>query len=205
MRKPIVREGAPSMIYRMWTSKPAAVAALALGLATTGCGSNPKPQMAAARPAVPTPAQKQTPVPPPPPPSQPVVDPIAALISESQGAFENGERELKAGHLDRARLSFDHAVEVLLESPYGARTDVRLREHFDRLVDRINAYEVTALAQGDGFTEKRYEAAPIDELLKAATTFPAPTADAATKAAVAADLQNAQHDIPIPEQPKVLS
>ena len=44
---------------------------------------------------------------------------------------------------------------MLLESPYGARTDARLREHFDRLVDRINAYEVTALAQGDGFAEKR--------------------------------------------------
>jgi len=47
------------------------------------------------------------------------------------------------------RAEFDRAVDVLLESPYGGRTDARLREHFDRLVDRINAYEVTALAQGE--------------------------------------------------------
>ena len=80
-----------------------------------------------------------------------------------------------------------------------------MREHFDRLIDRINAHEVTALAQGDGFAEKRYEAAPIDEILKNATTFAAPPADAATKAAVKADLEHNPHDIPIPEHPKVLS
>ena len=96
-------------------------------------------------------------------------------------------------------------MEVLLESPYGARTDARMREHFDRLIDRVNAHEVTALAQGDGFAEKKYEAAPIDEILKNATTFPAPVADDATKAAVKADLELNPHDIPIPEHPKVLS
>jgi membrane-bound lytic murein transglycosylase D len=69
----------------------------------------------------------------------------------------------------------------------------------------VNAHEVTALAQGDGFAEKTYEAAPIDEILKNATTFPAPVADAATKAAVKADLEHNPHDIPIPEHPKVLS
>ena len=54
---------------------------------------------------------------------------------------------------------------MLLESPYGARTEPRIREHFDRLVDRISTYEVRALATGDGFTEKKYEPASIDELL----------------------------------------
>jgi membrane-bound lytic murein transglycosylase D len=80
-----------------------------------------------------------------------------------------------------------------------------MREHFDRLIDRINAYDVTALAQGDGFAEKKYEAAPIDDLLKNATTFPAPKADAATTAAVKEDLERNPHDIPIPEEPKILS
>src|SRR5262249_56849902 len=106
-----------------------------------------------------------------------------------QAQFEAGEREFKAGHLEQARHDFDRAVEVLLGSPYGARTDARMREHFDRLIDRINAYEVTTLAQGDGFAEKRYEAAPIDDLLKNATTFPAPKADPATAAAVRKDLE----------------
>jgi membrane-bound lytic murein transglycosylase D len=162
------------------------------------CGAKPKPQVTAKPPAV-------TVAPQPPAPPKPLPDPVATLIAASQRHFETGERELKSGHLDRAREAFDQAVEVLLDSPYGARTDTRMRDHFDRLIDRINAYEVAALAQGDGFAEKKYEAAPIDEILKNATTFPAPTADAATMAAVKADLQHSAHDIPIPEHAKVLS
>ena len=177
--------------------------AVGLGLVATACGASSRPQVVAKKPAPPV-TQTQAP-PPAPAPAKVSVDPVAALISTSQQHFELGERELKAGHLDQARKSFDQSVEVLLESPYGARTDSRMREHFDRLIDRINAYEVTALAQGDGFAEKGYEAAPIDEILKNATTFPAPVADDATRAAVKLDLSTNPHDIPIPEHPKVLS
>ncbi|HEY7285591.1 MAG TPA: LysM peptidoglycan-binding domain-containing protein [Vicinamibacterales bacterium] len=184
-------------MMRIWLS---AAAMASLGT-LAACGGNPKPQTA----ATPPPAQKAAPAASQTPAPAPAVDPIASLIDRSQQHFNTGERELKAGHLDKARFEFDQAIEVLLESPYGARTDVRLREHFDRLVDRINAFEVAALAQGDGFAEKNYEAAPIDELLQNATTFVAPPADEATKATVAADLEHNAHDIPIPQQPKVLS
>ena len=54
---------------------------------------------------------------------------------------------------------------MLLASSYGGRTEPRIRDHFDRLVDKISTYEVRALATGDGFTEKKYEPASIDELL----------------------------------------
>jgi membrane-bound lytic murein transglycosylase D len=165
------------------------------------CGVNPKPQAKATpppAPAVTVPAQVAA-------PPKAFSDPVATLIAASQKHFETGERELKAGHLEQARQEFDQAVGVLLESPYGARTDARMREHFDRLIDRVNAYEVTALEQGDGFTEKKYEAAPIDELLKNATMYPAPVADDSTTATVKADLEKNAHDIPIPEQPKVFS
>jgi membrane-bound lytic murein transglycosylase D len=165
------------------------------------CGTNPKPQVS----TVPRPPSVVPSAPAPAPLPQPIADPVDLLIKDSQAQFEAGERELKAGHLEQARHDFDRAVEVLLSSPYGARTDARMREHFDRLIDHINAYEVTALAQGDGFAEKKYEAAAIDDLLKNATTFPAPKADAATTAAVKADLEHNAHDIPIPEEPKILS
>jgi membrane-bound lytic murein transglycosylase D len=170
-------------------------------VALTACGASAKPQVSPTPPTAPA----ATPAPLPPAPVKPAVDAVAVLIATSQRHFDSGETELKAGHLDKAREAFDQAVEVLLESPYGARTDARTREHFDRLIDRINAYEVTALAQGDGFAEKKYEAAPIDEILKNATTFAPPTADAATMAAVKADLELNPHDIPIPEHAKVLS
>jgi membrane-bound lytic murein transglycosylase D len=181
------------MTMRAWLPLVAA----GVVLTTAGCGSNPKPQVSAA----------PAPAPPGPPPTgvaAPAPDPIASLIETSQKHFEAGERELKVGHLERARTEFDRAVDVMLESPYGARTDTRMREHFDRLVDRINAYEVTALGQGDGFAEKRYEPASIDELLKIAT-FPKPDADAQTTEAVKQDLAATEHDIPIAQNSRVLS
>ena len=73
-------------------------------------------------------------------------------------------------------------------SPRTARGPIaRIREHFDRLIDRINAYEVTSLAQGDGFAETKYEPASIDEVLKIAT-FPRPDATPQTTEAVKQDL-----------------
>ena len=179
------------MTTRAWLT------AAGLLLITTACGSNPKPQaVSIAVPARQAPAPAVV-VPPPP-------DPIATLIASSQRHFEAGERELTLGHLDRAKIEFDRAVDIMLESPYGARTDARTREHFDRLIDRINAYEVTALAQGDGFSETKNVPASIDEVLKIAT-FPRPEAAPQTTEAVKQDLAATAHDIPIPQNSRVLS
>jgi membrane-bound lytic murein transglycosylase D len=142
----------------------------------------------------------------PPPVAQvPQPDPIEVLIEQSQRLFETGQKELELGHLDQARVEFDRALDVLLESPYGARGESRIREHFDRLVDRISAYEITALAKGDGFAEKSPEPASLDELLALSTTFetappPAPELEEAIKS----DLERTAHDIPIPLNTQVL-
>jgi membrane-bound lytic murein transglycosylase D len=130
-------------------------------------------------------------------------DPVAELIALSTKHFETGERELRDGHLEMAKEAFNRSLEVLLESRYGGRTVPRIREHFDRLVERISAYELTALAQGDGFTEKKYEPATIDDLLSI-STFEQPPATPETKQAVSADLEATPHDIEIPQNPRVL-
>ncbi len=173
---------------------------VAVALAIAGCGSRLQTRPpAVAPPPAPvrsTPAPAVAPAPP--------TDPITALIAVSQTHFEAGQRELSVGHLDRARQAFNQAIDVLLQSPYGARYDARLREHFDRLVDRISAYEVTALSEGDGFTETKYEPASIDALLELstfATTSPSP----ALQQTVASDLANTAHDVPIPLNARVLN
>lgn len=138
-----------------------------------------------------------------PAPAPATVDPITALLANADRHFETGRKELALGHLDRAKAEFNRALAVLLESPQGARAELRVREHFDRLVDRIAALELGALATGDGFTEQRHEPATIDELL-AFSTFGTPEPTAATAQTVEADLANTAHDIPIPLNERVL-
>jgi membrane-bound lytic murein transglycosylase D len=138
-------------------------------------------------------------------PQRPVDDPVLTLIAASEGHFKTGEAELGLGRFEAAKEEFNHAVDVLLESPYGARTEPRIREHFDRLVDRISGYELKALAQGDGFTEKKSEPASIDELLALSATFGPPPAPRELKEAVRSDLRTTGHDVPIPLNQRVLA
>src|SRR5207249_4933459 len=116
-----------------------------------------------------------------------------------------GEEALQLGHVEAAKQEFNRAIGVLLESPYGGRTEPSLREHFDRLVDRISTYEVRALAEGDGFAEKKYEPASIDALLALSTTFSAVALGPELAGVVQSDLESAGHDIPIPLNASVLS
>src|SRR5712671_3441746 len=191
-------------MYRKRQSLCVAIALLPLAAA---CGSSirtqapkvtpitaPAPRVAASPPAV-TPDVVQQP---------PAEDPVLALIAESQRRFAAGQRELELGHVEAARQAFNRSVELLLESPYGGRTEPRIREHFDRLVDRISTYEVKALAEGDGFAEKQSEPASIDELLALSTTFGPLAATPELKDLVQSDLLNDGHDIAIPLNQRVL-
>ena len=171
------------------------VAACGSGLRSQAPVVTPTP-MAAARPEA-TPA--------PPVQAPPAEDPVLTLIATSDLHFKAGQMELEQGHVEAAKQEFNQAVDVLLESTYGARTEPRIREHFDRLVDRISTYEIRALAAGDGFTEKKYEPASIDELLAVSTMFGTPAAAQSLKEMVESDLAKANHDIPIPLNARVLS
>src|SRR3954471_2231476 len=181
------------------------VLAVALLPLVAGCGSSVR--KAAKKPATGPASQaaKATPVPVLQPTPLRVEDPVLTLIAESEQHFEAGQRELEFGHVDGAKQEFDRAVNVLLESSYGGRTEPRIREHFDRLVDRISTYEVKALAEGDGFTEKKYEPASIDELLAMSATLAPPTPAPELHDAVKSDLQTGEHDIPIPLNQRVLA
>lgn len=141
--------------------------------------------------------------PPAPAITAPSIDPTTQLLADADKLFASGQQELALGHLDRAKSEFNRALAILLESPQGARSDARIREQFDRLVDRISALELNALATGDGFTEQHSEPASIDSLL-AIETFDAPDATKATTDAVQADLEQQAHDIPIPLNERVL-
>lgn len=171
----------------------AVVAVCVSAACSSGAGRGPIQTTPPVQPVALAPAAAAAPAP---------VDPVQELLAAADRHFEAGRSELTLGHLARAKASFNEAIEVLLESPQGARSDTRVREHFDRLVDRIAALELTALATGDGFTERTTEPATIDQLLAISTFDTAPTA--ATAESVQADLQLTDHDIPIPLNDKVL-
>jgi membrane-bound lytic murein transglycosylase D len=188
------------MVKHSWL--PLLVAPLVAATFTLGCGSAARHQ---GTPQV-TPATQGAQVPPqaPPPPLPAPADPVLALIDASQHYFASGQHELELGHLSQAKIEFNRALEVLLESAYGARSEPRIREHFDRLVDRISAYEIAALTEGDGFSEKPSEPATIDELL-ALSLFDQPAPTPELTQAVRSDLESTSHDVPIPLNARVLS
>ena len=188
------------MVKHSWL--PLLVAPAVAATFTLGCGSAARHQ---GTPQV-TPAAQGAQVAPqaPPPPLPAPADPVLALIDTSQHFFASGQHQLELGHLSQAKVEFNRALEVLLESPYGARSEPRIREHFDRLVDRISAYEISALTEGDGFSEKPSEPATIDELL-ALSLFDKPAPTAELTQAVRSDLESTSHDVPIPLNPRVLS
>ena len=133
-----------------------------------------------------------------------LVDPVENLIGQSSELLAAGQNELELGHLASASGMFDEAVDLILRSPLGGRSDDRLRAHYDTLISRISALEILALREGDGFTQTRTEPAVIDDLLAVATTE-LPDASDATAEAVFADLAETEHDLPIELNDRILS
>jgi len=137
-------------------------------------------------------AKKRTPAPPPVasapslslarlpvPPSSPLqsqlapapYDAVQQIIEDTESSYRQGEEDYRQGHLDRARRSFDQAVDTMLRSPLPVQSEERLEKEFESLIDRIHEYETAALKEGDAFTTKKYQPAASDETL-AVETFP---------------------------------
>jgi membrane-bound lytic murein transglycosylase D len=119
-------------------------------------------------------------------------DPIAALIDQAEKEFKAGQDNYQAGHLVAARINFDQAFNLLLESPYDLHSDDRLQREFDRIVNGASSLEMTALEQGDGFAAQKSEPAPIDEANE--ITFPA---DPNVKAQAEAEIKFTNSDLPL--------
>lgn len=170
-----------------------------------GCGAHARPVVATAPPVAPLPVTPST--------AAPDIggaelriapDPLADVLASVDYEFETGQNEQRAGRLVSARAHFDAAVDLLLAQPGGARSSSRLSERFDQVLDRISAFDLLALREGDGFTEARSEPAAIDELLTD-TVFDRPAPLATTAETVMADLNRQHFDLDIPANEKVLS
>ncbi|MGI4756821.1 MAG: transglycosylase SLT domain-containing protein [Janthinobacterium lividum] len=86
---------------------------------------------------------------------------VASLIQQVDKSYRSGVQNYRNNRLDAARLDFDFAVDLMLTSGIDIRNDPALSAEFDRTVDAVNALELVALKEGNGFSPK-IEEAPID-------------------------------------------
>src|SRR5579871_4401541 len=140
-------------------------------------------------PSVPT--QQATPAPTQTPQAE-KPDAVPAIIAEAEKAYETGQADYKAGHMDAAKQDFNHAVDVLMQGPVDIKSDERLQAEFDKITDEINKLETQAFKEGDGFAEQQAEPAPIDEANQVTVQ-----ADPNLAAKAQADLKNTRSDLPL--------
>jgi len=123
------------------------------------------------------------------------VDPVGDLIARVEKEYQSGQDNYSAGHLEAAKQNFDSAFNQLLGSGFDLRSDHgddRLERELDRILDGINALELAALQQGDGFAEQKSEPAPIDEANEAAIPV-----DANVKAKAETEIKSTRSDLPL--------
>jgi len=131
-----------------------------------------------------------------------VNDPIDLKILEARLHFERGENLYKQGFLRGAKEEFDRAVDLILDAAQAFPKDARLQRELTDLTARVNAMELAALRQGDGFTDQKEERAAIDDLVHV-ETFPA-LIDPKLKKEVEEDVKETSHDLPIEINDRVL-
>jgi len=122
----------------------------------------------------------------------PRTDPVESLMAQAEKEFQAGQANYQAGHLDKAKANFDQAFNLLLSYPQGVKSDDRLADEFDKVVEAVNNLEMQALQQGDGFTQQASEPAPID--VANDVTFPV---DPNVKAKAEAELKGTRSDLPL--------
>jgi membrane-bound lytic murein transglycosylase D len=119
-------------------------------------------------------------------------DGVPELIAQVEKEYKIGQDNYRAGHLEAAKENFDRAFNLLLGSSLDVRTDERLQQEFDRVLDGVNGLELQALQEGDGFTEQKSEPAPIDEANE--VTYPV---DPNLKAKAEAEVRATHSDLPL--------
>jgi membrane-bound lytic murein transglycosylase D len=121
---------------------------------------------------------------------------IQRVIERSNSFFQSAEVNFKDGNFDKARREYDKAVDIVLESGIDVRSDARLRQHYQNLVEHIFQRQMTLMAAAPaatnvevvsnngsqepsaaqipqekqsadrGFGQQTYAPSPLDELTK---------------------------------------
>ena len=140
-----------------------------LALALAGCDpSHPAPKPAVLQPQATAPAltaasaqAPQATAPAAPPAPTAAEQRVTVLIGQVEDAYKRGEQDYHKGKLPDAKAEFDRAVDLMLSSGMDIKSNERLQDEFDRIVDAVNSLEMEALKQGNGFVPQE-EPSPGD-------------------------------------------
>jgi peptidoglycan lytic transglycosylase D len=169
---------------------------LAFVAALGGCATSQRPKAvvqppvaAVAPPPEPAPqpaTPKVEPIPVPPP------DHVAILIQHAEAFYNSGIKEYRAGNFDKAKVQFDQAVSLLLESKLDLTSDERLNKEFEKLVNSIHGLEVASLENGNSPMDRKEEPTAIESF--SGLTFPV---DPNTKEQAQQELKSVHSDLPL--------
>jgi membrane-bound lytic murein transglycosylase D len=167
---------------------------LAVVLAGCGPGQRAKSPVASAQATAPPlepPAQAKPAAPALPQPSVTEQERVSQLIQQVEAAYSTGDADYKRGDLPAAKVQFDRAVDLMLKSGIDISSMPRLHDEFERVVDEVNALEMQALKQGNGFVAP-VEPTPAD--VANDITF---KVDPNFEAKARADLATTKSDLPL--------
>lgn len=116
---------------------------------------------------------------------------IQNLIASVEKAYAAGQAAYRKGQLPDAKIQFDRAVDLMLTSGIDIKSTPQLQDEFDRIVDSVNALEMEALKQGNGFAPT-IEPTPGD--VASDVTF---AVDPNLVARARADLATTKSDLPL--------
>jgi len=158
--------------------------------APSGARQAAKPQTTAPALTAPAPAPEATakvqPV-----PVTPEQRRVEGLIKTVEEAYSLGQADYRKGNLPEAKVAFDRAVDLMLSSGMDIHGNAQLQVEFDRIVDGVNALEMEALKQGNGFVAQE-EPSPSE--VASDVTF---KVDPNIVAKAQADLASTKSDIPL--------
>ena len=140
------------------------------------------PQQTDANATVPVSAVPATPA--------PAADAVAALVAQAEMEYQAGLASYKAGDATAAKQHFDNAFNTLLDSKLDIRSDDRLQEEFDRMVEGVDQLDLGG--GGNDSEAQKSEPAPIDE-----TNGITPAADANVIAKAQAEVKHTHSDLPL--------
>jgi membrane-bound lytic murein transglycosylase D len=122
------------------------------------------------------------------------------LVARVQASFDEGQKKYKAGDFDKARVDFDQAMDLVLQSGFQPDSDQRLSDLIDQLGETLHSYELNAEQNAEEDEEPAGPPAPIDAL----SDMTLPKSDPRLAAKVEQELISVPHDLPLTVNDSVL-